>query len=172
MENEFKSLLKLKGTLVVRVRDAVTQRVLRTVIKRNTITYDAGNIVRALLAQRAADPAASAYKFGSMRFGVGTTTPLRSDVDLEQEVTGVRKELTDVQKTNGGSGEITLTATLQASEGNGYTYSEAGVFTLGSGSYNDNQGAPLLMFSRQVHTPLQKTSSVTFNYSWTFQFTT
>lgn len=164
--------MRMVGTLTIRVRDVKTGRILRTLVKRNTITYDAGDIVRALLAQRATDPAPGEHKFGSMRFGADNTTPVRADTDLIAEVVSVRKELTDGQKTDGVSGEITVDATLQSGDGNGNTFQEAGVFTQGAGLYDANVGGSLKLFARQVHGAIAKTSGIVFDYNWTFQFTT
>lgn len=166
------SRMRMVGTLTIHVRDADTGRVLRTVQKRNTITFDAGDIVRSLLAQRATDPAPAEYSFGSMRFGTSATAPTRSQTDLITEISAVRKELLDGQKTDGVSGEITLDATLASGDGNGNTFQEAGVFTLGAGVYSANPGGSLKMFSRQIHSGLAKTAMVVFDYNWTFQFTT
>lgn len=166
------SRLRMIGTLTIRVHDARTGRQLRVLQKRNTITFDAGDIVRSLLAQRATDPAPGQYKFGSMRFGTDSTAATRSQTDLIGEVLGIRKELTDGQKVDGISGEISLDASLLSGEGNGNTFQEAGVFTLGAGTYDANVGSTLMMFSRQVHAPLAKTSGIVFDYNWTYQFTT
>lgn len=166
------SRLRMVGTLTVRVRDAKTGRQLRVLQKRNTITFDAGNIVRSLLAQRASDPAPAQYQFGSMRFGTDNITPTRLQTDLMTEVVGIRKELTDLQLVDGVSGEISLDASILSTEGNGNTFQEAGVFTLGAAAYDANQGGTLKMFARQVHAPLAKTTGIIFDYNWTFQFTT
>jgi hypothetical protein len=160
------------GTLTLHVRDARTGRVLRTLRKRNTITFDAGDIVRGLVAQRATDPAPGEYKFGSMRFGTDNTAPVRADTDLIAEIVSVRKQLTDGQKVDGVSGEITVDATLQSGDGNGNTFQEAGVFTEGAGAFDANVGGSLKMFARQVHGAVAKNSGLVFDYSWTFQFTT
>lgn len=164
--------VRMQGTLTIRVRDVRTGRILRTLQKRNTITFDAGDIVRALLSQRATDPAPAEYRFGSMRFGTDNTAATRGDTDLIGEIVSVRKELTDGQKVDGVTGEITLDASLQSGDGNGNTFQEAGVFTHGSGTYDANQGGTVKMFSRQVHAPLAKTVGLVFDYNWTFQFTT
>jgi hypothetical protein len=166
------TVMRIVGTLTIHVRDAKTGRILRTLRKRNTITYDAGDVVRGLLAQRTTDPAPGEYKFGSMRFGADNTTPTRADTDLIAEVVSVRKQLTDGQKVDGVSGEITVDATLQSGDGNGNTFQEAGVFTQGSGTYDANVGGALKMFARQVHGAIAKTAGIVFDYSWTFQFTT
>ena len=166
------SRLRMVGTLTIRVRDAKTGRQLRVLQKRNTITFAAGDIVRSLLAQRATDPSPAQYQFGSMRFGTDNTTPTRRQLNLIAEVVGVRTELTDLQLVDGVSGEVSLDASVLSNEGNGNTYQEAGVFTLGAAAYDANQGGTLKMFSRQVHAPLAKTIGIIFDYNWTFQFTT
>lgn len=167
-----RSAFALIGNITVRVRDVKTGRILRTVSKRNTITYDAGNVVRALLAQRATDSAASAYSLGSMRFGTSSVAATRADTDLIAEVSAVRKELTDGVKLDGATGELVVQATLASGDGNGNTFQEAGLFTLGTGTYNDPVGTPLLMFARQVHAPLAKTVGIALDYEWALQFTT
>lgn len=166
------SRLRIVGTLSIRVRDAVTGRQLRVVQKRNTITFNAGDIVRSLLAQRSTDPAPAEYQFGSMRFGTSDVAPTRSQTDLVTEVLGIRKELTDGQLIDGVSGEISLDASLLSGEGNGNTFQEAAVFTLGASTYDANVSGSLQMFSRQVHAPLAKVSGIVFDYTWTYQFTT
>jgi len=167
----FLSKVKMIGTLTIHVREAKTGRIVRTVIKENTITYDAGDVLRALLAQRATDPAAANLSLASMRFGTSNTAPTRSDTDLLAEVAAVRKQLLDINKTDGITGEITFQATLGTADGNGSTFQEAGLFTRGS-TWNDDVGGSLLMFSRQVHSPIPKTSGFSLDYDWTIQFTT
>lgn len=158
------------GTLTIRVRDVRTGRVIRIWKKRNTITYDAGDIVRDLLAQRATDFPASQLKLGSMRFGTNATAANRSDTNLLNEITTVRRQLTDLYKVNGGSGEISLHATMEGSAGNGYIYREAGLFTNGA-TWNGDVGGSLQMFTRQVHPTIEKTSAVALEYDWKLQFT-
>lgn len=169
------SVMKMQGTLVIHVREAQTRRVLKTIYKRNTITFNAGDIVRALLAQRTVptDPAPAEYALGSMRFGTSTTAPTRYDTDLltEVPVLSVRKQLTDAKKVNGVSGEISLLATLDTTDANGYTLSEAGLFTAGT-VWNNSVGGSLQLFARQVHAAIPKTSSISLDYTWTLQFTT
>jgi len=166
------SRLKTVGTLVIRVREAGSGRLIKTLAKRNTITYNAGDIVRAMLAQRATDPAAGNYALGSMRFGTSATAPTRYDTDLLAEVGSTRQRLIDAKKVDGVTGELTLQATLGTSEGNGNTLQEAALFTLGAANWDDPVGGTLLMFSRQVHAAVAKTVAITLDYNWTLQFTT
>lgn len=168
--SSFVSRMRMIGTLTIRVRDVRTGRVIRVWKKRNTITYDAGDIVRDLLAQRATDYAPAELKLGSMRFGTNATTPTRGDTNLLNEIASVRRELTDLHKLNGGVGEISLHATMEGSAGNGYTYREAGLFTKGV-TWNADVGGSLQMFTRQMHPSIEKTSAVALEYDWKLQFT-
>lgn len=170
MNSPFNSCLRMAGILTIHVVDAGTNRIIQTLIKQNTITFSAGDIVRALLAQRATDIAATEFQLGSMRFGTSSTTPTRYDTDLLGEVSAVRRELTDDKKVNGVTGEISLRATMESSAGNGYTYREAGLFTKGT-TWNNAVGGSLQCYSRQVHAAVEKTSSIALEYNWVLQFT-
>jgi hypothetical protein len=146
--------------------------VVRTILKRNTITYDASTITRELLAQRATDDLPGELKLASMRFGESTTAATRYDTNLLSEVATVRKELTDAKKVNGLVGELICQATLLTTDGNGSIFTEAGLFTLGAGLWSANVGGSLVMFSRQTHAALAKTSAFSFDYNWTLLITT
>lgn len=162
--------VKLSGILQIKVIEVKSNKLLRRIIKRNTITFDAGDILRDLLAQRATDYSASQLKLGSMRFGTDGTVPTRSDTDLLGEITAARYQFQDVDKVNGISGELTVSATMGSGVGNGYTYQEAGLFTNGA-VWNDNVGGSTKCYSRQVHSSIAKTSSLSLEYAWTLQFT-
>ncbi|MAG64690.1 MAG: hypothetical protein CMK74_02280 [Pseudomonadales bacterium] len=165
------SELKMKGTLTIHHRD-LQGNIIWTWSKRNTITFDAGDIVRALMAQRVADTAAVELQWGSMRFGTSNLAPTRYDTDLIAEETALRKALLDTNKVDGISGEITLQTTMLSTEGNTKVFQEAGVFTLGAGVFNDAVGGSLQMWARQVHAAFTKSDTFSVDYSWTFQFTT
>lgn len=164
------SRLRMSGVLTIHIKDVVTNAVLQTIIKKNTITFLAGDIVRTLLAQRATDTAATEFQLGSMRFGTNNTTPTRYDTNLLGEIAAVRRELTDDKKVNGVTGEISLRATMESSAGNGYTYREAGLFTKGT-TWDGSVGGSLQCFSRQIHSAVEKTSSIALDYNWVLQFT-
>jgi hypothetical protein len=165
------SRIKMRGVLTIHVREVATGRVLRTIVKKNTITFDAGNVMRSLIAQRVSDPAPAELQMGSMRFGTSSTTPTRYDTNLLAEVPAVRKELTDVKKVSGITGEISFQATILSTEGNGSTFCEAALFTRGT-FWSDSVGGTLQMFSRQIHSSIAKTAAISLDYNWTIQFTT
>jgi len=166
------SELKMQGTLTIHHRDAKTGAVIWTHTKRNIITFAAGDIVRALMAQRATDTPATQLQWGSIRLGSSSQAPSRYDTDLIMEVAGLRRELTDAKKVNGVTGEIALQATLLSTEGNGFTFQEAGVFTLGAAAYSADVGGSLQLWARQVHAAFTKSNAFSVDYNWTFQFTT
>lgn len=163
--------LKLTGTLVVHVRQGDGGPIIRTVTKRNTITFSASDLMRQLVAQRTTDDPPDHWMLASMRFGTSTVTPSRYDTNLHAEDPAIRKQLTDAKKINGLTGELLLQATLDTTEGNGDTLSEAGLFTLGAGVWSDPVGGSLQLFARQVHGAIAKTSSISLDYNWTLQFT-
>lgn len=164
------SRMQMRGILTVHVRDAKTDAILRTITKLNTITYDAGDIVRALLCQRATDAAPEELQLGSMRFGISNVAATRYDTNLLGEITAVRRQLVDDKKVNGGSGELSLRATMESSAGNGYTYQEVGLFTLGT-TWDADVGGNLQCFARQVHAEIPKSSAIALEYNWVLQFT-
>lgn len=166
----FIDTLKLKGTLVIHVRQGDHGPIIRTITKRNTITFDASEVVRQLVAQRATDYVPAELMLGSMRFGTNNTTPSRYDTNLHAEDPTLRKQLTDSKKINGLPGELILQATITTSEGNGDTLCEAGLYTVGT-LWNGAVGGSLKLFARQIHGSISKTSSISLDYNWTLQFT-
>lgn len=167
------SKIRMRGVLSIHVRDARTGRILRSIHKKNTITNQAGDVLRALIAQRTTDPAASRYAIGSMRFGTSSVVATQADTDLLAEVSTIRKELDDTAKTNGVSGEIVFQATLETTDGNGSTLREVGLFTTGVSWVGDVDPATadVFLFARQVHAAVEKTSALTLEYNWAIQFT-
>ena len=164
------SRLKMVGILYIKVRDVASGKVIRTICKRNSITYDAGNIVRQLLSQRATDALAVELQLGSMRFGTDSTPAARTDTGLYNEISATRGQLTDDAKLDGGAGEITLHAVMESGVGNGNTYREAGLFTRGP-AWDSEVGGSLMCWARQIHPAVEKSSAIALEYDWTLQFT-
>ncbi len=163
----------MMGTISLIIRDARTREPLKRISIRNKITYLAADILVELLAQRATDPAPGLDLVYSMRMGTSNTAASRADTNLGAFVIG--KVLADVDKVNGGPGEITFIATLDSGDANGTTLREAGLFTAGpTPSTSDTPGsAPgtTRMIARQVYPDVPKTSAVVVDYSWTIAFT-
>jgi hypothetical protein len=163
----------MMGTIVAVVRDAKTGSVKRRMTIRNKITYLAADILVELIAQRASDPAPAQDQIYSMRMGTSTTPASRSDTNLGAFVIG--KVIGDTGKVNGAPGEISFIATLESGDANGYTLSEAGLFTAGTAmSTSDTPGtAPgtTRLFAHQIYPGIPKTSGVVIDYTWTIAFT-
>lgn len=85
------------------------------------------------------------------------TVPSLSDLNLQQS-TGQRKTATLTALGNVVTAEVTFTS----AEGNGFTYTEAGLFNglLGSG----------LMFARKTFAGITKTSSFELRFTWLITF--
>lgn len=165
--------IPMRGTLCVKVRDAMTGEVIRNIEIRNKITFLAADVLVELIAQRASDPVPARDLIYSMRMGSSNTAAERSDTNLGAFVIG--KVLADVDKVNGAPGEITFFATLAAGDANGNTLREAGLFTAGaSPSTSDSPGTSpgvTRMFARQVYPDIPKTGAIVVDYSWTIAFT-
>lgn len=170
--------VNLRGQLSITIRDALTREVCKTIQINNMIMFLAGDMLVELIAQRSVDgsPAPNDMIY-SMRMGSGSTAPSRSDTNLAAPITGAAKSLADVNKVSGARGEIQFTATLEAGDANGFTLSEAGLFTRGSAGSPTPSDAPGTtvgsprLFARQVHPGVPKTIAVTADYSWRLAFT-
>lgn len=164
-----KNDISLRGDVTMRVRNAKTGELLRRIEIRNTITYEALQVIIRLLAQRTVafggdpnspDPDPAALKFGSLRVGTGTTPPNRGNTALENEVHSIELSDTSLILTLSNPFEIRVVATLEAEFGNGSTLTEAGLYTAGS-----ETESPVL-FARQVHAALPKSEALVIDYDW------
>lgn len=155
------------------VRDATTRAPIRRVAIRNKITYLAAEVLVELIAQRASDPAPLGDAIYSMRMGTSTTQPTRADINLGAFAVGIA--IGDVGKVTIAQGEISFIATLESGVGNGFTLTEAGLFTGGTAfSVSDTPGTTpgtTRMFAHQVYPGIAKSSAIVIDYSWTISFT-
>lgn len=171
----FRDGIGVKGHLTIRIFDAKTKALLQTIDTPNKIMFFAADVLVELIAQRASDPAPSADRIFSMRFGSANTPPTRSDSNLGVFVIG--KALADVNKITGVPGELEFTATLDATEANGTTLQEAGLFTAGNAGTPTPSDAPGInpgnprMFARQIFPAVAKTAAIVVQASWRIAFT-
>lgn len=145
---------------------------------RNKIMFQAADVILSLLAQRASDYApnpgqASNDQIYTMRMGTGSTAPTRSDLNLGNPLFGFVMD--DFHKVTGLPGELQFLATMDTTQGNGNTFSEAGLFTKGAGAGAlDAPGTTVLvprMFARQIHPAIPKTNVITLSYDWRIAIT-
>lgn len=167
--------LPIRGDLTVKVRSIKSGRVLRTFVIRNTVTYLGMGTVVQLLSQRVAPPddPPAALKLAELWVGDGAVPPVRGDTALSMGGPGFRDKitLTDATKTPNIVGpiyELRLLATLPSvTPANGFTLTEAGLYTAGS-------VVPLVtqkLFARQIHPAIVKTVAISIDYDWRISFT-
>lgn len=173
------NLITIRGDLTVRVRSVAQQRVLRTFVIRNTVTYLGMGVVVQLLSQRLSPPddVPSALALKELWVGDGVVAPVRGDTALSTAAAGgfiAKIALTDATKTPNIGGplfELGLLATLPANDpgndGNGSTLTEAGLYTAG----DVGLAIPQRLFARQIHPPIAKTAAIAVDYDWRIGFT-
>lgn len=169
------SSLPVRGDLTVKVRSVHSGRILRTFVIRNTVTYLGMGTLVQLLSQRVSPPdnPPASLKLAELWVGDGAVAPVRGDTALSMGGAGFRDKivLTDATKTPNIAGpiyELRLLATLPASTpANGFTLSEAGLYTAGSLV----PVVPQRLFARQIHPAIAKTNAIAIDYDWRISFT-
>ena len=185
--NQFKRILGFQAELptlfgdfsvsVFRHIGDVKKRIYR-VQKRNQITNDGRNVMLDLLSQMPTDPPEGSdtqqhpeyNQLWSLSVGQGTTLPTIVDSELEDPVwTGVFSPRSTEVAFNSSLGLylINITKTLGVDDANGYSLSEAGVFT--RGNQDDPEDPEILyrrMYARQTFSPIPKTAEMTIEFDW------
>jgi hypothetical protein len=157
-QTHLKSSSSMKGIVTMYVRNARTRELLFRYKHNNQIVYTGINTLIRLLAQNSITP--EDYSIGILKVGTNARAPQRTDLDLVAPYHSMT--LTDIDRLESlATGELIITKTLEASEGNAPTpLVEAGLFTV-SGS----------LFARQIHPPVLKTVMITITYEWRLAFT-
>jgi hypothetical protein len=116
------------------------------------------SLAEQIMAQMAIQAANSGLSYIELGDKVTPTPPVLANLGLEQ-TTGQRKTLTTLT----ASGNIvTASVAWLSTEGNGFNYTEAGLFNgiLGSG----------LMFARKTFAPIAKTNAFELRFTWYVSF--
>jgi hypothetical protein len=160
--------IKVRGDVVVTVRDAVTGARIRRFEIRNTITNLGLGVLVQLLSQRSADPTGKSLSVGFLLIGNGTNAPAVTDVAMGDSAPAVLT-LVDGDKTPTISGpyQLTFAVTAGTGVGNGKTLTEAGLWTVGTGS--GFSGSSQLV-ARQLNPAIAKTSAIVVDYVWSISF--
>jgi len=160
--------LGFKGEFTIRVRDAKTGEVLREIRKSNLVCVGARNAVIKLISQQTLPDDYSFNKIWAIYSGTGTTPPTTLDTALESAA--FKKACDQPFTVNLSSGWVEVQMTMESGDGNGYAYTEMGLFSRGD---NDDPTltAGASMYARQVHGAIEKTSSLSIEYTWRFQVT-
>jgi hypothetical protein len=160
--------LSLKGHIRIRVLDAKTGTELYREEKSNLVCVGARQAVTRLISQQTTPDDYDETKLWAIYAGTGNTAPDVNDTDLDTVV--FKKACDQPFSVNLGTGEVEVQMTIESGEGNGYTYQEAGLFSRGD---NDDPNAGgisgVLMYARQLHGQIEKTSSISIEYTWRFQ---
>lgn len=171
---QFTDLVGLKGHMRVRVLDAKTGRELRCEEKPNLVCVGAKKAVTRLISQasvQGGSPTDDDFlhtKLWAIYAGTGNTAPTVSDTGLD--VVAFKKACDQPFSVDLTGGEVECQMTVESGEGNGNTYQEAGLFSRGNYDDPNTVGiADVLMYARQLHGQIEKTSSISIEYTWRFQ---
>lgn len=184
-QRNFRDYFVGKGALRVRVIREADKRVLRTIAIPNQVCVGAQDAVQRLLTQT--DPSdASECELWSIWCGVDGTAPAPGDLQLaETGAPGAAnfRKVFDAPPTinlGGVTGLLQVQMTMLGgggSEGDGFTYVEAGLFTQGPNA-DPTLVTPGIgvgnarMVARQVHAMIAKTAAISIEYTWRFQLLT
>jgi len=155
--NEQLEKMKLRGDLTLTMTNIITGRVTRQHI-RNTITKDGLNSALHLWSQDTGSPAD--YRIVTLVPGTNAQPPSRGDTAVLSPIaSGDWLTLASGNRNLvEATGELIITATLGASQGNvtpPLALCEVGL-VMGNGQ----------LFARQVHSAFQKTNAFTLTYTW------
>jgi len=145
---------KAVGHLVVEMRREGDDEWVKVVDDDNLVVSQA-EVLMAQMALGAANSALNYIELGDPAFPANP--PILADIALQQ-TTGQRKAAVLTASGNVVRAEVTWATT----EGNGFVYTEAGLFTglLGAGS----------LFARKAFSPITKTSSYQMRFTWYITF--
>lgn len=143
----------VRGALKVTLTEVETGRETVVVDEKNLVVAQAG----ALMADMAAGTLNSDIGYIELGDPVAVLPPSLTDTNLQQ-TTGQRQATAAVVTGN----SVTFTATWLAAQGNGFTYTEAGLFT------NPMPGGT--MFARKTGFTIVKTNAFQMTFTWVLTF--
>lgn len=145
--------LPCRGEVTIKIFD-LDGALIKRYHSPNTIVHKARDIMAHILV----GDGATNRKISKLGVGESNIAPVRTDEALKDEVLKVDI----ISNTFPAEGQVEMTALLDYnSTANGKTLQEAGLFT------SDNT----LMFARQIHASITKTSSIQIQYLWRIIFT-
>lgn len=157
----------LRGFIRVRAIDAGTGEVLYHEEKRNLVCKGAKEALVRLMAQ-ATTADYEETKLWAIYAGSGSALPDVEDTELD--TVAFKKECVQPVSYSVLDGELSLQMTIESGEGNGISFQEAGLFSRGDNDDpNDGGITGVLMYARQLHGAIAKTSGISIEYTWRFQ---
>lgn len=170
-----KNNISLRGDLTIRIRDVLSNGILKTMTLRNQITDVGLSVLVQLLSQRDGDNNAASLKLAELWVGTGTAPAVKTDTGLANPPPGFRAKIPLVDETKTpnllGPFELQILATLPSSSpANGFHLTEAGLYTAG-----DVNHLPFpidqRLFARRVHADIHKVAEISIDYDWRIRFT-
>ena len=184
--------IKFSGELTIKVRDAATKKVLRTIETPNVICIGMLEALQRLMTfypetDWEADCESELYgivpkqeRIWAMRAGDDNTTPTYSDTDLGNKIfwkrcDGINSKTGMSINVGGVTGLLECQMTMESGEGNDTpnpVYKEVGLFTRGTDNDPDpsvTTGARLM--AHQIHAAVEKDSSISIEYTWRIRIT-
>jgi hypothetical protein len=159
--------IALFGNFGLRVFDLAGNK-LMSIQKKNQITNQGRNAVLSLLFPGNAGAVQETYRIWSLSAGTNNTAPtildnlaamhpVWSSAFIGGECTVVENLPNDFY--------LQITKTLPDTDANGYTLTEAGIFTRGNNDDPDISTTKLL-YARQIHPSIIKNATMTIQYDW------
>jgi len=163
------STVKLQGELRICVRDVVFNRIIRRFRFPNLVCRGAKTALAKLMSQDTVPADYEQNKIWAIYAGTGTTDPLTTDDTLKTPV--FKKVCTHPYTVNSPvPGIVTVEMTMETGEGNGSTYTEAGLCSRGTlADPNDPAITGVLLYARRVHAGITKVLGMTIEYQWSLQ---
>lgn len=164
------SNVRLRGHLTIRILDSLTKRERERIEILNTVCEGAELAIERLLAQRPADDP-DEEKLWSIYCGTDNTPPAHGDTELGTAVFAKACDQPMVVSDGGVAGLLTCQMTMEAGDGNGNTFKEAGLYTRGGQDATPypTPDADARLVARQIHSAIAKDASITIEYTWRFQ---
>lgn len=160
------STVGLKGQFTIRVKDAATGEVIQEINKQNLVCTGARKALLRLVSQQTTPDDYEQTKLWAIYCGNGTTPPVNTETALvsAQFKKAVDQPMT-VDLTNG---YVEVQMVMESGEGNGYDYTEVGLMSRGTAD-NPATTTNYLMYARQIHGAIPKTSAISIEYTWRLQ---
>lgn len=168
-----RDIITIRGELYLRVYNSKNET-LWTYDTPNIITYGAQDVIRDLLAQTNSPggrPPANETWLETLRVGTNNTSPARGNTGLGSPVPNDIYAVTFTSVVNDVGGQLIFEANIPVSWDPSVTIVEAGLFTKGTaGSITVPATNGEILFARQIHPGILKTSGIGIQYVWTLTF--
>lgn len=162
------SQVRVKGSVRIRIRDAKFGGIIREYHYPNLVCRGTKSAIAKLVSQQTTPDDYQKTKIWAIYAGSGATAPAITDDTLE--TVEFKKACDQPYAVDPSAGTVTVQMTMETGEGNGITYTEAGLFSRGSADDPNSPGiTDVTMYCRRVHGGIAKTVAISIEYEWTLQ---